>query len=1450
MRRVLAIAAAAFIGLLGLAGVALWAVTRPEFADAVRGRVVAEASLALRRTVVVTRLSGNPISGVVLEGVRIPNRGRAGTFFEVPRVVVRFDPGRLVADLIARRGVANSITKVELDRPVLMLVRDRSGRWNYADLLVTPPGGESAVAAFRADVDVREGTVILTDALHVVTAPFSARFERVGGLVDFSGAPRVRLALDAVNTDGATPATVRVTGTATMAAGTFDLDLQTAGGSVGHWGDYLVRLPRVGWLGGTFDGTAHLLASPWRGTVALDYRAALTFRDAKAVLLPQHTVLAAINGPLQVDNAVISSGGLTVDVGGSPVWMRGDIRRTATLDLDLIVRSPRLDLRTLQRMVFPQARIRLSGTAGGEARVTGTLASPEVEGVILRASGSVERQGFADLSSAFSLAGGWLTFENLRASAGGGRVEGHARVDLQNGDFLLLARARGVDTRVLPGIGITIDPTLHGPATGVVVSARTGGAVAAQARVLVGAGGILGIAFDRLAAGLWYDRGRLDLDYLAARSGGTVLRASGVVDRSGHLAIDLAASQVNLKTVGERFGLQRWLAGTAEVWGTITGSRRAPVLLADVAAKAGALGPLPFDAARGLIRLTSTGLSSPRLSLVDGDGRYSAGGRIDWSARRIDLTVGADGVPAQRLLEIAAVPLSLEGRVSASVRLMGALANPQASGTVNLDGGTVEGQRVDRAHAAFRWTGDRLLLDEATAQVGASVLTGAGSISRAGALNIAFAAKNFALRDIGILRSDFIRVTGTVDLTGSLGGTVRAPTVSASVSSTSLTVNEQSFDRATGSALVSAGRLLLRPIVLERGDARYRFSGNVTFGRAPAVSIEATAERGELATLLGLAGLRTPFVLRGTVDGVFAVTGRIANPSARLDFRLRDGRIGDHPIRDAAVDATLANRAITLRTLTIHPERGELVGAGTVNLGGGSNVEFAGRGLDLGLLRPLLRIDRPLSGTLDFTAQLSGPIANPQAGVAASIIDGAIGAAGFDRLLLQAFYDRGQFQIEQGLLQEGPHKVRFSGSLPFNPARLRFDEDRPMDLQIALDGGDLSVVGLFTNVLERASGPLQGDVHLTGTVARPNIRGSVQVTGGIVKLRGIDPELTGVTGTVTFSADEALIERLSAQARDGTLTLTGRVGITAFRLNTLDLQLEAARARVAYQPYVNGSVDGTLRLQGTAQRPVVSGALTLSGGDVNVSAGVVAPPGDAAPVGLANPALNVDLRAGDALWVNVGGLRFQVHGVLHAAGVWRRPLLSGEVTADQGTFRAFNTTFTLTEGRAAFAEFRGIVPFVDAVAETRIGSTVVTLHVTGTPDNLQLALSSDPPLSRQQIVNLLASHTGITQLLAGDLEAALRVQLSQAIFGSVNLAIARALGLEEFTIVYDFVQPLQLRIGKLLIRNLYLSFTSTFGEQPTHVASLEWRLSARSRLALSIDNKRQFSILYLYTYRW
>jgi hypothetical protein len=172
----------------------------------------------------------------------------------------------------------------------------------------------------------------------------------------------------------------------------------------------------------------------------------------------------------------------------SPLSARGRISFQGGAAMDLVLRSRTLDLRTLQATLFPRASLRLRGLARGEVRVTGTVSSPRVEGRIDRAAGSIDRQGFADLSGRFSYYGGLLAFDNLAASAGGGRVQGHLRLNVRTGAFFVLADARNVDAHVLDGVGLTLTPSFSGAATGVVAAARTPDGLLAQGRLTVGQG--------------------------------------------------------------------------------------------------------------------------------------------------------------------------------------------------------------------------------------------------------------------------------------------------------------------------------------------------------------------------------------------------------------------------------------------------------------------------------------------------------------------------------------------------------------------------------------------------------------------------------------------------------------------------------------------------------------------------------------------------------------------------------------------------------------------------------------------------------------------------------------------------------------------------------------------------------------------------------------------------
>lgn len=1459
---------------LALAAGARWLIGTGAFSESLRVRVVAEMTRALGREIAVDRLSGDPFRGVTLSGVRVgPPPGVAtGPFFASPRIVVSFDPGRLLRDLIARRGILASITRVDLERPLLVLARDAQGVWSYADLLARQRGVPPTPPPFRAMVDIREGSLVFSDALRLPQragprppSPFSAHFDRITGTLDFGGAPRVGIALEAVNTDGRTPALLEVTGVAAVGEATFDLDLTARGGSVDYWGPYIVRLPWLVWGGGTFDGTVHLLASRWGGSIVLDYRGDLTMHDGQALLLPRKTLLSDIDGPLVVDNLGVTTDGLTMAVDASPLWVRGTVLHHAGVHLDLALRSSALDLRTLQALLFPRASLRLSGQAGGTARVTGPFGTPRLEAEIATAAGRVNQQPFARASGRLTYYGGLLVLDDVAASSAGGEVRGHARINLGERSFFVLAEARSVDLRALPGLGVRLDPVLQGRVSGVVAAAADAQGILAQGRAAMGRGQIFGIGFDALDALVGYDHGRVEVDRMSARSGPTRLHASGQVTPAGALALSLSGLDVNLRAFADRFGIRTWLAGTADVAGRVEGTLRAPALVGTVRARGGRLGPFPFDQARGRVRITTAELHTPGVLLFDGPGRYFATGTLRWAEpATVDLTARAADVPAQRLLEIAQIPLELGGIVESTIRLSGPLRAPVAEGTARLRDGHIEGQRVEEAEAAFRWTGSALLLDRFSARTNSSLIEARGSVTRTGVLGITFSAADLKLRDVGALRTTILTSEGSVDLSGRLSGTIRAPVVAAAVTSSDLVLNGQRFTHAEGAVHYRRGVLRFAPLALRQEGGEFTLAGSIALREDPVLDLQIGARDAPLATLLGLGRVRPPFPLGGTINGTVAATGPAGNLRASLDVTLTDGRLGEEAIREAAIQAEFSDHAVTLRALRVLPDRGELVGAGRIDLRGASEVEFGGSGLPVELLRPLFGIRRPLAGTMDFTLQLSGELNDPLVGLSVSMGEGAIGAATFDRLLVQAFYRQGQLNIEHGLLQEDRHKLRLSGTVPLNPARLRFDESRPLNLRLELVDSDLSVLGLLTDRVEQASGALAGDVAITGTVARPHMEGTFSTAGGTVKLRGIDPALTAVNGEVTLREDLVRVTRLAARAGEGEVSLTGTVGVRSLRPDRLALQLSATGAELQIPPYYAGLAGAALSIGGTASRPEVSGSVTLSRGDLFIAA---AGRPSSRPNGRAglNPVLNVDLRAGEALWVNVGGLRLQVHGEVRTTGSWQSPRLAGEVASDRGMFTAFNTTFVLTEGRASFAEFRGTTPFVDARAEARInvvrtplGGTAarvetarVFLHVTGPPDALNLALSSDPPLPREEIVAGLARQVGVTRLLAGEsLESVLRAELSNAMFGPFGQVLARTLGFEEFTIEYDFVRPLTLRIGRLLIQGLYVSLTSEFGTPRRTVWSLEWRLSPSTVVAFSVDNFGRWDALYRITYRF
>ncbi len=312
--------------------------------------------------------------------------------------------------------------------------------------------------------------------------------------------------------------------------------------------------------------------------------------------------------------------------------------------------------------------------------------------------------------------------------------------------------------------------------------------------------------------------------------------------------------------------------------------------------------------------------------------------------------------------------------------------------------------------------------------------------------------------------------------------------------------------------------------------------------------------------------------------------------------------------------------------------------------------------------------------------------------------------------------------------------------------------------------------------------------------------GFLRSRGGRVHYEALRTPLEALNIDLSFSQDQIEVHELSATLGGGRVAAEGTVGITNFRPDNIRMTLKADRATLDIPGLYRGQVDAGLEINGPAIRPTVSGRVALSNG-------LVSPGGSAAGIGASSDLrLDLTLEAGPNTAFTLGAIRAQVDGSIHVGGTLAHPLLSGRVTAPEGEVAFLGSTFRLTAGEAVFSESLGVEPQISARAQQVYGDTVVVLDVSGPAAHPELRLTSNPPLSQDEIVTLVARNSGIL----GDPESVLGLGVGRYVLGSIR----EALHLNEFTIVYSRESPVTLRIGKLLLRDLYLTLSQVWPAPP------------------------------------
>jgi translocation and assembly module TamB len=368
----------------------------------------------------------------------------------------------------------------------------------------------------------------------------------------------------------------------------------------------------------------------------------------------------------------------------------------------------------------------------------------------------------------------------------------------------------------------------------------------------------------------------------------------------------------------------------------------------------------------------------------------------------------------------------------------------------------------------------------------------------------------------------------------------------------------------------------------------------------------------------------------------------------------------------------------------------------------------------------------------------------------------------------------------------------------------------PLNLQGAYGlkvGGKLDV-GLLGPLLEarglHAAGQIDLDAAVTGPATAVDIAGTLQLNKGSLRdyTRGLD--LTQITATLTGSNGALKIDRFTARAESGTISVSGTVGVLEPKI-PVDLQLTAKNAQPISSALLTATLDADVRIQGTArERLDVSGKIDVSRAKIGIPSSL--PPDVAvldvrrrgqktAPV-RAQPlviGLQLAINAPRQVLVQGRGLDAELGGALKIGGTAAAPEVAGDLELQRGSLSIAGGTLAFQSGRVSFdgADPKNrLDPTLNFSAQASLTApTVATayLDITGLATAPVFDFHSDPSLPQDEILSGLLFGVPASSLSAVQLAqigAALAIMSGVGGDGGYNpiAYLQKTFGLDRLTV--------------------------------------------------------------------
>jgi autotransporter translocation and assembly factor TamB len=315
------------------------------------------------------------------------------------------------------------------------------------------------------------------------------------------------------------------------------------------------------------------------------------------------------------------------------------------------------------------------------------------------------------------------------------------------------------------------------------------------------------------------------------------------------------------------------------------------------------------------------------------------------------------------------------------------------------------------------------------------------------------------------------------------------------------------------------------------------------------------------------------------------------------------------------------------------------------------------------------------------------------------------------------------------------------------------------DLDVRLDGKlPASAIRLVTDVFDRLEGTMRVDVRVAGKWDNPTMVGTGRLDGGVFSFRGYSQLFEDMQADVVLSREKLVFDHFEGRSGGGYLDGRGELPLRFDAHQRLFFSVDFFDMRFPYPDDFRPVLQGHVELLGPHDDFLVTGEVEVQSArytktlrpermllDFRRRLEDVSARREGSDFRVR---LDVDVIADGTIKIKNNLADADARGEFKVVGDVRRVIVLGAFDVIEGYFEYQGNRYDLKRVNVEFQDPRRNNPRLDVRAETTKGSVTVTVSVTGTLDRLEVDLTSDPPLSKNDIVSLLS--LGVTsQGLAG-----------------------------------------------------------------------------------------------------